>query len=76
MRCEGHLTCQGSDLPDFAAYDMGGFGLAGEHKNNLENAIPSKVVAGRGCEVPHRHLSILQLQDLDVPAPYEGRPAL
>ena len=47
---------------------MGGFGLAGEHKNNLENAIPSKFVAGRGCEVPHRHLTTLQLQDLNFTA--------
>ena len=73
MRCEGHLTCEGSDLPDFAAYDMGDFGLAGEHKNNLDNAIPSKVVAGRGCEVPHRHLTILQLQDLNLIPSDEGR---
>ena len=51
---------------------MGVFGLPGEHKNNLENAIPSKVVAGRGCEVPHRHLSILQLQDQNLTTSDEG----
>ena len=54
---------------------MGGFGLAGEHKNNLENAIPSKVVAGRGCEVPYRHLTMLQLQDLNFIASDEGLTA-
>ena len=75
MRCEGHLTCEGSDLPDLAAQNLNGFGLAGEHKNNLANAIPSKVVAGRGREVPHRHLTILQLQDLNFTASDEGRTA-
>ena len=76
VRCEGLPTRFVKKMPDLAAQNLNGFGLAGEHKNNLANAIPSKVVAGRGCEVPHRHLTTLQLQDLDVPAPDEGRPAL
>ena len=48
VRCEGLPTRFVKKMPDLAAQNLNGFGLAGEHKNNLANAIPSKVVAGRG----------------------------
>ena len=54
---------------------MAGFGLAEEHQNCLLIAAPSKVVAGGGRPGPYRHLTILQMQDMNLTASAEGLTA-
>ena len=54
---------------------MAGFGLAEEHQNCLLIAAPSKVVAGGGRSGPYRHLTILQMQDMNFTASDEGLTA-